>query len=190
VNDAGGPPLTLPGGDLAQFQVEVATEPGSGGPQEDPAVVAAAMPVVRLGSWEQFGAQARAVRLAVFVDEQSVPAELEIDRFDPVCVHALVLHADGGVLGTGRLLPDGHIGRIAVRREARSQGIGAAIVRELMTAASRRGDPQVELSSQLHAEGFYRRLGFERVGQPYEDVGIPHVTMRALLRSARRTIHP
>jgi predicted GNAT family N-acyltransferase len=136
---------------------------------------------VRLGGWEQFGASAREIRLEVFVAEQAVPAEFEIDRYDPVCVHALAFDPAGRAIGTGRLLPDSHIGRVAVRREARSRGVGAAIMRELMAAAARRGDDRAELSSQLHAERFYLKLGFVRIGEPYEEVGIPHVTMRVRL---------
>jgi predicted GNAT family N-acyltransferase len=133
---------------------------------------------IRLGSWDQLGEPARRIRFDVFVEEQGVPAELELDRFDPVCVHALAIDAAGRAVGTGRLLPDGHIGRMAVRREARASGVGAALLRCLMDAARRRGDRRVELSSQVHAEGFYRKFGFVRVGEPYEDAGIAHVTMR------------
>lgn len=185
MNEADGPTLPLPTGDMADLLADRAAEGRSDDPEEGPPAAAPAVPVVRLGSWEQFGTQAREIRFDVFVDEQSVPAELEIDCFDPVCVHALAFDASGTVLGTGRLLPDAHIGRVAVRRLARSMGVGAAIMRELMTAAARRGDPQVELSSQLHAESFYRRLGFERVGQPYDEVGIAHVTMKARLRASQ-----
>lgn len=140
---------------------------------------------VRLGSWEQFEAAAREIRFEVFVGEQAVPADMELDRYDPVCVHALAFDGSGRALGTGRLLPDSHIGRVAVRREARARGVGAAIMRELMSAAARRGDAQVELSSQLQAEPFYLKLGFARAGEPYDEVGIPHVAMRARLPAGR-----
>jgi len=139
---------------------------------------------IRLGSWEQFGSQAREIRFEVFVAEQGVPAELEVDRYDPVCVHALAIGESARAVGTGRLLPDGHIGRMAVLREVRSTGVGAALLRELMQAARRRGDRRVELSSQVHAKDFYLKFGFSVIGEPYEDAGIAHIMMRAELPAA------
>jgi predicted GNAT family N-acyltransferase len=136
---------------------------------------------VRLGSWDQFGEQARRIRFEVFVAEQGVPAEMEIDSIDPACVHALAMRESGPALGTGRLLPDGHIGRMAVAPSARGQGIGSALLLHLMDAARRQGHREVELFSQVHAQGFYERFGFVAVGAPFDDAGIAHVTMRARL---------
>jgi predicted GNAT family N-acyltransferase len=136
---------------------------------------------IRLGSWEQLGTQAREIRLDVFVEEQGVPAQLEFDRFDPVCVHALVLEPSGRAVGTGRLMPDARIGRIAVRKDARAMGVGACLLQHLMDAARRRGDRRIELSSQIQVQDFYRRFGFVPVGEPYDDAGIVHLAMRAEL---------
>ena len=133
---------------------------------------------VRLGAWEDMRAHAEPLRTEVFVDEQKVPAEIEIDAWDPQCVHALALDAAGAVLGTGRLLPDGHIGRMAVRKSARGQGVGTALLRALMQEAGRRGHRDVVLSAQTHAVPFYEREGFRREGAIYDDAGIPHVDMR------------
>jgi predicted GNAT family N-acyltransferase len=135
---------------------------------------------VRLGSWDELGAEARPIRLEVFVVEQGVPLELEFDEMDPLCVHALAFRS-GSAVGTGRLLPDGHIGRMAVMREARGQGVGAVLLRTLMDVARQRGHREAELSSQVHAQRFYQRFGFVAVGTPFDDAGIPHVTMRATL---------
>jgi predicted GNAT family N-acyltransferase len=133
---------------------------------------------IELGNWVAMEQRAAPVRFAVFVEEQKVPAEMELDEFDPVCVHALAVDADGKVLGTGRLLPDGHIGRMAVLREARGTGVGSALLRALMQAARRRGDRAVVLSAQTHAIPFYRRFGFVAEGDDYDDAGIPHRQMR------------
>jgi predicted GNAT family N-acyltransferase len=133
---------------------------------------------IELGDWAAMEQRAAPVRFAVFVEEQKVPAEMELDEFDPVCVHALAVDADGKVLGTGRLLPDGHIGRMAVLREARGAGVGSALLRALMQAARRRGDRAVVLSAQTHAIPFYRRFGFVAEGDDYDDAGIPHRQMR------------
>jgi predicted GNAT family N-acyltransferase len=136
---------------------------------------------VRLGAWEDMRPHAEPLRTEVFVDEQKVPAEIEIDAWDPQCVHALALDAAGAVLGTGRLLPDGHIGRMAVRKSARGQGVGTALLRALMQEAGRRGHRDVVLSAQTHAVPFYERAGFRCEGGIYDDAGIPHVDMRRAL---------
>ena len=129
------------------------------------------------GSWEQLGAAARVIRHEVFVVEQQVPIELELDDFDALSLHALA--TDGDVaLGTGRLLPDGHIGRMAVRRQARGAGIGSLLLRALMRQARQRGDPAVVLHAQLSAVGFYRRHGYVAEGEVFMDAGIEHIAMR------------
>lgn len=136
------------------------------------------------GSWEQLRAQAQPIRFEVFVDEQKVPAEIELDDMDPHCVHAVAYDAAGQPLATGRLLPDGHIGRMAVRKAGRGQGVGGAVLQALMAAARARGDAEVILNAQLHAEGFYQRYGFVREGEPFMEAGIAHITMRARLPGA------
>ena len=133
---------------------------------------------VELGDWTAMRSRATPVRYAVFVEEQKVPAEMELDEFDPPSVHALALDGEGRVLGTGRLLPDGHIGRMAVLRQARGAGVGSALLQALMRAARARGDREVVLSSQTHALPFYERFGFVAEGEPYDDAGIPHLRMR------------
>ena len=133
---------------------------------------------VELGEWQAMRAHAEPVRFAVFVEEQKVPAEIELDGFDPLSVHALAFDGAGRVLGTGRLLPDGHIGRMAVLRQARGAGVGSALLRALMQAARARGDRQVALSAQTHAIPFYERFGFVAQGEQYDDAGIPHRWMR------------
>ena len=133
---------------------------------------------VELGDWPSMRAGAELVRLRVFVDEQKVPLEMELDAFDAASLHALARDADGHVLGTGRLLPDGHIGRMAVVKEARGRGVGSAVLRALMQAARRRGDREVALSAQTQAIAFYERFGFAVEGEEYDDAGIPHRMMR------------
>jgi predicted GNAT family N-acyltransferase len=122
-------------------------------------------------------AAARALRHEVFVIGQNVPEELEIDEIDPACDHAVAI-VDGQVVGTGRLLPNGVIGRMAVADSWRGQGVGAAVLDRLEEQARARGHAIVELHAQLHAAGFYDRAGYERVGDVYLEAGIEHVTMR------------
>jgi predicted GNAT family N-acyltransferase len=133
---------------------------------------------VRLGAWIDLRDEAAPIRYAVFVDEQKVPAEIELDDWDVLSLHALALDAQGRVLGTGRLLPDGHIGRMAVLRSARGQGVGTALLRVLLQAARERGDREVVLSAQTHAMSFYEQEGFIAEGDEYDDAGIPHRQMR------------
>jgi predicted GNAT family N-acyltransferase len=136
---------------------------------------------VELGDWQRLRAAAEPIRFRVFVEEQKVPAEMELDEFDAVSLHALARDAAGRALGTGRLLPDGHIGRMAVLPQARGQGVGAALLRALMQAARDRGEREVALSAQTHAIAFYERFGFVVEGEEYDDAGIPHRMMRLVL---------
>lgn len=133
---------------------------------------------IRIQDWTALGVDAGAIRLEVFVEEQKVPAELEMDHMDAVCVHAVAYDAGGRPIGTGRLLPDGHIGRMAVRKSARGTGVGGALLRALMAQARARGDRQVELSSQTHAAPFYQRHGFTIEGDEFFEAGIAHINMR------------
>ncbi len=133
---------------------------------------------LQLGDWNQLQQQAKAIRFEVFVNEQKVPAEIELDDMDAVCLHALAFDAQGQALGTGRLLPDGHIGRMAVRRSARGSGVGGALLQALMEQARLRGDARVVLNAQTHAAPFYQRHGFEVVGAEFEEAGIAHVEMQ------------
>jgi predicted GNAT family N-acyltransferase len=138
------------------------------------------MPKIELADWEKVKDEAQRIRFAVFVEEQGVPAELEMDENDASCVHALA-YIDGRPVGTGRLLPDGHIGRMAVLKAWRGQGAGRALLKALVEAARLRGDKEVLLSAQTHALGFYRAEGFEPEGDEYEEAGIAHQAMRRSL---------
>ena len=131
---------------------------------------------VRLGSWAELAAEAAPIRFQVFVEEQRVPAEMELDEFDALSCHALAL-ADGRPVGTGRLLPDGHIGRMAVQAAWRGRGVGAALLQALIAEAGRRGMAQLALSAQTHALGFYGRFGFLPEGEVYDEAGLPHQVM-------------
>jgi len=137
---------------------------------------------IELHDWERAHAEASRIRLAVFVQEQNVPREIEMDAHDAVSVHALA-YDSGTAVGTGRLLPDGHIGRMAVLREHRARGVGAAILTRLVAEARRLGMREVVLSAQTHALGFYRKQGFVPSGGVYMEAGIPHQEMRLGLHS-------
>lgn len=135
---------------------------------------------IRAANWQDDRAALAAIRMEVFVREQGVPVEAEIDDADPLSQH-VIAWCDGEAVGCGRLLPDGHIGRMAVRRPWRGRGVGAALLLHLMERARRRGDRQVILSAQMHAIAFYEKFGFVAEGAVFEDCGIPHRMMRATL---------
>src|SRR5438270_5250372 len=103
---------------------------------------------IELLEWEGAQREAMRIRFTVFVEEQRVPADLEMDENDAQCVHALA-YADGQAIGTGRLLPDGHIGRMAVLKEWRGQGAGRAMLRRLIEAARQGGHREVALAAQV-----------------------------------------
>ena len=132
-------------------------------------------------TWEQAQPVAGPLRFAIFVGEQNVPAGIELDDLDASCVHAIAYDADGKAIGTGRLLPDGQIGRMAVVVEWRRRGIGAEILAALVEEARKRGHAEVVLSAQLQAAEFYREAGFVAEGKVYEDAGILHQKMRRKL---------
>ncbi|MCH4562666.1 GNAT family N-acetyltransferase [Halomonas sp. EGI 63088] len=133
------------------------------------------------GDWATLGTAAGEIRRVVFIEEQQVPLEEEWDGRDPDCRHFLAL-AGGHPVGTARLLPDAHIGRVAVLAEARGLGIGAALMRAAIEAARRHGHPAVELAAQTHALAFYEHLGFQAVGDEFLEAGILHRNMRLPLR--------
>ncbi|KAF7597929.1 MAG: GNAT family N-acetyltransferase [Candidatus Dactylopiibacterium carminicum] len=140
---------------------------------------------VELGDWAALGTEAKGVRQRVFVEEQGVPAALEYDAADADCLHALARDRAGRVIGTGRLLPDGHIGRLAVLADARHQGVGRAIMKHLLEAAIARGHDRVILNAQVDAQPFYRLLGFSATGAVFHEAGIPHITMSKKLSDGR-----
>jgi predicted GNAT family N-acyltransferase len=137
-------------------------------------------PRIELLPWEGARAHAVPIRFAVFVEEQGVPPEIELDEMDENSLHAVAFENHFPV-GTARLLPDGHIGRMAVLRDWRGRGIGGQILRHLMDKARERGDREVVLSAQVHATAFYRMHGFVEEGAEYMDAGIPHRNMRRML---------
>jgi len=129
-------------------------------------------------AWERDAARLGAVRRAVFIDEQGVPEVLEWDEYDAVSTHWLALAADGSPIGCARLLPDGHIGRMAVLPGWRKRGVGQALLAAVLRTAQARGHRALKLSAQTHAAGFYARAGFVATGAEYEEAGIPHMAMR------------
>ena len=136
---------------------------------------------LKTGSWSEMKSLAAPLRSEVFVDEQDVPAELEVDELDATALHAVVLNKLGQAVATGRLLqPQAHvaqIGRMAVSKPLRGGHLGQMVIESFIEAARKRGDREVLLHAQCSAEGFYRRLGFKAHGDIFDDAGIEHIEM-------------
>jgi YbgC/YbaW family acyl-CoA thioester hydrolase len=136
---------------------------------------------VRLGAWPEMRDESMALRHAVFVAEQGIPAGMAGDDADATALHALALNRLGRTLASGRLLAPApgvaRIGRMAVLRELRGSGAGRAVLDALLAAARARGDHEAVLSAQVSAIGFYRRAGFEPSGEPFVEAGIGHQEM-------------
>lgn len=133
--------------------------------------------VVVAADWLRARAPLEYIRRKVFIEEQGVPETMEWDADDAASLHFLALVSAGSPIACARLLPDGHIGRMAVLPAWRRRGVGRALLDAAIGAARARGDATVRLSAQAHAVGFYVRAGFVAEGGAYEEAGIPHVAM-------------
>jgi len=135
----------------------------------------------RVGTWDELGRDAQAIRTEVFVNEQRIPAEMEWDAADASCHHAVAYNRFGMALGTGRLLEHvpgvAKIGRMAVTQTMRGSAVGRAVLHALMDTARERGDREVLLHAQLSAAPFYARCGFVERGERFDEAGIAHVEM-------------
>ena len=121
------------------------------------------------------------IRFQVFVKEQNVPVELEIDDIDIIAQH-IVVYRHNKPIGTGRMFVQNgkhYLGRIAVLREHRKQHIGALIVRSLLQKAFDRGSDEVHIHAQISVRDFYKKLGFIPYGKPFYEAGIEHISMVA-----------
>ncbi len=136
---------------------------------------------IRLAGWEQDSTAIRAVRNAVFSVEQGISEILDFDGRDRECVHVLAQVGEGEIIGTARMLPDGHVGRIAVHKQWRGRGVGTRLVEHLTKVARERGIAEIHLHSQVQAAEFYSRLGFEARGDRFMEAGIEHVLMVRIL---------
>ena len=145
------------------------------------------MMTVRIADFEADYPALRAIRFTVFVDEQNVPEDIEIDDDDPRCIHVLALD-DGLPVGTGRIdiEKSGKIGRVAVLASHRRNGVGEAVMRMLHAIALENGVTGCWCHAQVSAAPFYEKLGYRITDdEPFDEAGIPHVQMAITLAEGR-----
>jgi predicted GNAT family N-acyltransferase len=127
-----------------------------------------------------WGERIKQIRNLVFSLEQKIDPALDLDGQDPFSLH-VVAEIRGQFVGTGRILGDGHIGRLAVLKSVRGKGIGEKLVAKLFGIAKQKGMSRVFLGAQEHAVEFYEKLGFLKYGFPYEEAGIQHIHMEKMI---------
>lgn len=132
---------------------------------------------VSLIGWHDGEPLLKSIREAVFIREQGVPEALEWDGLDESCRHALALSLQGDAVGCGRMLPDGHIGHIAVLPQWRKQKAGTAIMEALLDYARAHDYQQASVDAQPHSVPFYQSIGFIERGETFMDAGLPRIKM-------------
>jgi predicted GNAT family N-acyltransferase len=134
---------------------------------------------ITTADFERDYAAIRSVRFAVFVDEQQIPSELEMDDRDTECHHWLATDERGNAIGTVRLDlgAKGKVGRLAVLARVRDRGVGRALMASVHELARARGLAQVWCHAQMSAAPFYEKLGYRITSEPFEEAGIEHVRM-------------
>lgn len=136
---------------------------------------------IRMVRWQDEASVLRIIRTAVFIHEQQIPEDLEWDEFDLISMHVLALNSDEQPIGTARLLPDGHIGRMAVLKEWRGKGLGTAMLLRILEELRNRHMQKAILNAQTTAIKFYEKFGFQVLGKEFTEAEIPHVKMILLL---------
>lgn len=132
---------------------------------------------VSLVSWHDGQPLLKSVREQVFIIEQGVPAVLEWDGLDEDARHALAISHQGDAIGCGRMLSNGHIGRIAVVPQWRKHKVGTAIMEALLNYARNHNYQKVDVDAQIYAVPFYRKFEFVESGEMFVDAGLPHIQM-------------
>ncbi|WP_336141159.1 GNAT family N-acetyltransferase [Acinetobacter sp. 102] len=132
---------------------------------------------VKQGNWDQLQQDAKLIRTLVFIQEQGIAEVDEWDEQDAISQHFVIYDQDQPI-ATARLLQNNSVGRVAVLKAYRGQGLGQMIMLEIIAFAKQQGRIFLHLSSQVHAMSFYQQLGFVVQGDEYDECGIPHIEMR------------
>ncbi|HIF18424.1 MAG TPA: GNAT family N-acetyltransferase [Cycloclasticus sp.] len=132
---------------------------------------------VMQGSWSAMQTLASPIRFEVFVSEQGVPASIELDANDENNWHFIVLNAQNTAIATARLNTQGKLGRMAVLKPHRRTGAGQLLVTSICDHAKNQGMLSVTCHAQMSATVFYERVGFIKIGLPFDEAGIQHIQM-------------
>jgi predicted GNAT family N-acyltransferase len=133
---------------------------------------------IELKGWAEAQPVAAPIRYAVFLEEKDPPPGIELDELDPQCAHAVASDGSGKAVGTGRLHPDGQIGRLVVLKDWRRRGVGEALLAALVDEARKRRYPEVTVTAGLQAAEFYRGHGFVAEGKVFKEAGLLVQKMR------------
>ncbi|CAM4365275.1 hypothetical protein F901_00391 [Acinetobacter dispersus] len=131
---------------------------------------------VKQGNWDQLQQDAKLIRTLVFIQEQGIAEADEWDEQDAISQHFVIYDQDQPI-ATARLLQNNSVGRVAVLKAYRGQGLGQMIMLNIIDFAQQQGRVFLHLSSQVHAMSFYQQLGFVVQGDEYDECGIPHIEM-------------
>lgn len=139
---------------------------------------------VQSGHWNKLEQDAKFIRKQVFIIEQNIPEEEEWDDQDMISDH-FVVYDQNQPIATARLLQNNSVGRVAVLKAYRGQGIGRMIMLEIIRQAHQQDRKFLHLSSQVHAISFYEKLGFSIQGDAYDECGIPHIKMQLVIETKK-----
>lgn len=139
---------------------------------------------VQSGHWDKLEQDAKFIRKQVFIIEQNIPEEEEWDDQDMISDHFVVYDQDQPI-ATARLLQNNSVGRVAVLKTYRGQGIGRMIMLEIIRQAHQQDRKFLHLSSQVYAISFYEKLGFSIQGDAYDECGIPHIKMQLVIETKK-----
>jgi len=134
--------------------------------------------VIAIVNWSEKEAELYSVRRAVFIEEQNIPESIELDGRDPDCFHVLASDTKGHPVGTARMDGKGKIGRMAVLKNYRRRGIGRKMIQALMDYGRKNSITDFNVSSQVTAIGFYKKMGFEQFGEEFLEAAIMHINMK------------
>ena len=133
---------------------------------------------IAIVNWSEKQVEITSVRRAVFVEEQNIPESIDFDGSDPDFIHVLAFDKDGRPVGTARINHKGKIGRMAVLKNYRRQGIGRKMIQALMDYGRKNSITDFHVSSQVTATGFYEKIGFEPFGEEFLEANIKHINMK------------
>jgi predicted GNAT family N-acyltransferase len=137
---------------------------------------------IKQGHWDQLQQDAKLIRTQVFICEQGITEADEWDDQDLISQHFVIYDQDQPI-ATARLLENNSVGRVAVLKAYRGQGLGQMIMLEIISYAQKQRRSVLTLSSQVHAISFYEKLGFTVQGNSYDECGIPHIEMTMSLNT-------